>query len=177
MFFLEARAGIEPAHGGFADRCVTTSPPCHVSLSYLTYFFLSNSFCCPVFRNLSSFTASLLVLHSLTSSSIHGRFAFVERTLPALCNFILRSTFSVLPMYISAFFSLFNTYTAYFIKVLSPYGGSPEGRQTAVLLLHHWAVTPLLKDRPIVVDFSLLHRSQNQTLGYCVTYYWILHNF
>ena len=23
---LEARAGIEPAHRGFADRCVTTSP-------------------------------------------------------------------------------------------------------------------------------------------------------
>ncbi len=25
---LEARAGIEPAYDGFADRCVTTSPPC-----------------------------------------------------------------------------------------------------------------------------------------------------
>ena len=24
---FEARAGIEPAHRGFADRCVTTSPP------------------------------------------------------------------------------------------------------------------------------------------------------
>ena len=24
---LEARAGIEPARNGFADRCVTTSPP------------------------------------------------------------------------------------------------------------------------------------------------------
>lgn len=23
----EARTGIEPVHGGFADRCVTTSPP------------------------------------------------------------------------------------------------------------------------------------------------------
>ncbi len=26
---LEARAGIEPAYNGFADRCVTTSPPRH----------------------------------------------------------------------------------------------------------------------------------------------------
>ncbi len=27
---LEGREGIEPSHGGFADRRVTTSPPSHV---------------------------------------------------------------------------------------------------------------------------------------------------
>lgn len=32
MSFLEVQAGIEPAHGGFADRSVTTSPLHHVCM-------------------------------------------------------------------------------------------------------------------------------------------------
>ena len=32
--FLEARAGIEPAHNGFADHRVTASPPSHRVPSY-----------------------------------------------------------------------------------------------------------------------------------------------
>ena len=35
----EARAGIEPANDGFADRSVTTSPPCHPSYSNGTSLF------------------------------------------------------------------------------------------------------------------------------------------
>ena len=31
---LEARAGIEPAHGSFADSCVTTSPTRHNTKTY-----------------------------------------------------------------------------------------------------------------------------------------------
>ena len=30
FLLIESRAGIEPAHGGFADRSVTTSPPGHI---------------------------------------------------------------------------------------------------------------------------------------------------
>lgn len=34
---LEARAGIEPAHGSFADSCVTTSPTRQCELLYQLY--------------------------------------------------------------------------------------------------------------------------------------------
>ncbi len=32
----EARTGIEPVHRGFADRCVTTSPPRHKNIVCLS---------------------------------------------------------------------------------------------------------------------------------------------
>jgi len=61
------------------------------------YFLFSISFCWPVFKNRSHFTASLRELNSFFSSNCHGLYAFVDFTLPLLCKINRLVIFSVLP--------------------------------------------------------------------------------